>query len=296
MDPITAALNLAAMGVQVGGGIIASLMQQGKEDEARRILERAYQQYGTLDVPDLTPIAAEVLGPSAFQNLQTDPGLREAQMSALSKMRSMEDGGGFNLEDEAALNRSLNASSQAASSQAAGLQEGFAARGIGGGGAEIAAQLANQQGGANRANQTGLDVAAQAQKRYFDSIREQAAMAGGVRGQDFNEGATKASAADEIARFNAGAKTDASKFNTSLEQWQYGQQKGLADSRYDMAKDRAAVVSGQGAQQAQQVGGTAQAAGQAMQAGANLYETNKPKQQGQSQQKLDEEKWKGFNV
>jgi hypothetical protein len=77
------------------------------------------------------------------------------------------------------------------------------AMGRGGSGMELASKLMAQQGGATRAAQQGLDVAATAQERALQAIMQGGQMAGGMREQEFGEQARIAEAKDALARFNA---------------------------------------------------------------------------------------------
>ena len=263
MDPITIAM-LAAGGSQVLSGVLGYLVEQGRIDEANGILQQARDQYGNISLPKLQQAAAEVLGPSHLSQIQQDPALRSAQLNALSKFKQMEDGGGFTAEDRANLNRIQNQAAQAESAQRAALTEQMNARGIGGSGAELAMQLANSQAAANRSNQAGLDVAGQAQQRYFDAIRGRSTLAGQMRAQDWSQQAQAASAQDAIDRFNLGNRFQVAQYNNSLAQQQYANQLGQADRRYGMARDQAAAIRGDGQRAGQAIAGAGQQAGNAI--------------------------------
>jgi hypothetical protein len=70
--------------------------------------------------------------------------------------------------------------------------QNMAARGVGGSGVEIASQLANQQGAANRNSMAGTQAAADARQRAIAALMGSANIAGNVRGQD-----------SALAQFNA---------------------------------------------------------------------------------------------
>lgn len=265
---------IAAIGAAIAAGsaIVSMLVANGRQDEAMKLVEEAYNQYGSVDVPALEKVAFERLGPSAYEKIVTSPQARDAQYTALAKMKEMVEGQGLTLEDESQLNRILNATGQAASSGSQALQENFAARGIGGGGAEIAAQLANQQNAANMANQSGLDLAAQAQKRYFDSIQQNFNAGSSLRQQDWNEQSQRASAADEIARFNADAATRERLYENQRRQQEYDNQRRENDSRIQKSRDMASLKAGQGTAEAQRIANVGQAAGEATYAMGNAWD------------------------
>src|SRR5690606_37055392 len=151
---------VAAVGaaISAGSAIISMLVKNGRMDEAMALFEKAYKEHVSVDVPTLEQVAFETLGPSAYESIVTSPEARDAQYAALAQMREMVEGSCFTLADKAALNNILNTTGQQAAAGQAGLQDAFAARGIGGSGAEIAAQLSNQQNAANQANQQGLNL------------------------------------------------------------------------------------------------------------------------------------------
>lgn len=246
---------VAAVGaaISAGSAIISMLVKNGRMDEAMALVEKAYKEHGSVDVPTLEQVAFETLGPSAYESIVTSPEARDAQYAALAQMREMVEGSGFTLADKAALNNILNTTGQQAAAGQAGLQDAFAARGIGGSGAEIAAQLSNQQNAANQANQQGLNLAAQAQQRYFDSIRQNFDMGSALRNQDWAEQSQRAAAMDEIARFNAQQRTNEGIYNNNLAVQQYNMHRGEADRQMQNAYNLANLKSGNAAKQSKDI-------------------------------------------
>jgi hypothetical protein len=144
---------MAAAGVgitaQILSGLIAEALSKGDRDLAEHYLQQAAND-GNIPLPDLQKIAAETLGPSAMESVSTDPRLESAQYAALDKLQGISDAGGYTLTDEANLNRILGKTNRAANAQNAAVREDMAARGVGGSGAEVAMQLANNQAQAQR--------------------------------------------------------------------------------------------------------------------------------------------------
>lgn len=248
-------------GVSALSGLVGYLQENGKEEEAQRILAEAGRDYENMSLPRLQEISARVLGPTAFEQIRQSPEFRAAQISALDKLGEMEEGGGFNLEDKANLNRIRNSTAQANSSRQAAIQENMQARGIGGSGSELAMRLASAQGAANQENQSGLDVAASARNRYFQAVRERAGMAGQMRGQEFDEQSQLAQARDARDIFNYGAQRQNEQYNNNLRQQQFGNNMQLTDRRYGVAQDRAGALRNQGQRQGQMVAGVGNAIG-----------------------------------
>lgn len=150
-------------------------------------------------------------------NFESDPALREKQMSGMSALDEIVEGGGFTLADKANLARMQNETAQADRGRRDAIMQNMQARGMGGSGMELLAQLQSSQAATDRASQAGLDQAGMAQQRALDAIMNQGAMAGNIRGQDFGENAQRAQAADYLKTFNAKNRMDANQFNAGLD-------------------------------------------------------------------------------
>lgn len=267
------AIMVAGAGISALSGLIGYLQEQGKEEEAQRILEEAGRDYDNMSLPRLTEIANSVLGPSAFEQIRGTPEFRAAQVNALDKMGELEEGGGFNLEDKANLNKIRNNVAQANSGRQAAIMESMQARGVAGSGSELAMRLSANQDSANQENQAGLDVAASARKRYFDAIRERAGMAGSMRSQEFGEQSDIARAKDARDVFNYGAARQATEYNNGLRQQNFGNNMQLTDRRYGVAQDRAGMLRNQGQRQAQTIAGVGGAIGGGLSTFGSQYGT-----------------------
>jgi hypothetical protein len=190
--------------------------------------------YTAADLTAIDPYEAalqEVItqGPSALSQISTDPQVRAKQMIALEKMAGIADEG-LRPEDEARLEQALQRSRMQERGAREAILQDMQARGTSGSGLELAAQLANQQGAAERARMEALDINALASQRALEALAQSGDMAGQLRGQDWREAAAKAEAQDAIARFNAqqsanvqaanvAAKNEAAQlaYNTALE-------------------------------------------------------------------------------
>lgn len=266
MVPLT--MMAIGMGVSALSGLVGYLVESGREAEAEAIMERARGLYDNITPAQLNDIAAEVLGPSEFSKIRVDPRYEQAQNEALAKMEEMEEGGGFTLEDTANLNRVQNqlARNEMASRQA--ILENMRSRGVAGSGAELAMELSASQANADRAQQAGLDVAAQAQRRYFDAIRGRGDFASQMRSQAWNEQAAAASAQDAINRFNMGHRFDVARYNNDMAQQRYNNEMALRDRRYGMERDRADAKRQSGQRQSETIGGVGGAVGGGFMRGA----------------------------
>jgi hypothetical protein len=177
----------------------AELMRMGMPpDMAREIVYKEFQKAGTL-TPEMEQ---EInLGVSEVAQIQEDPSLRNAQTSALNIL-AQKGQTGFSPEDQAALNAVRDEINREAQAKQQTIMQNFQQRGMGGAGAELAAQLMEAQGSSNRMSREGIDVAGAASQRALEAMRQSAALGGDIRGQDFNVANTKASAKDQFQRFN----------------------------------------------------------------------------------------------
>jgi hypothetical protein len=265
MDPTLIAGGVG-VGAQVLSGIIGQLISQGDRDRAFALLQQAAQA-GNVPLPDLQKIAAEQLGPSAMESLQTDPNLRSAQISALDRLQQIGDEGGMLLSDKANLNRIDQQVAREAASRNQGITDDMQARGVGGSGAEFAMRQAANQATDQRLADTGMDVAAQAQQRALDAIMQRGQMAGQVRGQDFGEQSQVAQAKDLISRYNADSRSKANYYNAGLSQQDYENRLGRADRQAQNYRDQANYYQGEANRKANIAGST----GNAVAYGAGAY-------------------------
>lgn len=175
----------------IAGGLFGGNSAKKKAEQARKAA-----------LADIANTNAE-MGDSAFGGVNADPSLVAAQRSVLQRMMQEGNRQGLGLEDRVALNQAQNQIAQQERGAREAVLQNYAARGMGGSGAELAASLQNQQGAAGRAAGFGADAAASARQRQLAALAQSGTMAGQQREQGFGEQATKASATDAAARFNA---------------------------------------------------------------------------------------------
>lgn len=164
------------------------------------------------------PVEAErsalvTAGPSAMEDITTDPRLKDQQLASLAALKDLADNGGMNAQDVANLERVKSEVGQADRGRRDAIMQNAAARGMGGGGMELLAQLSSSQAATDRNAQQGLDISGMAQARALDAMMKGGALAGDVRGQDFGEQSAVAQAKDAITKFNASNATSNNQFN-----------------------------------------------------------------------------------
>lgn len=153
---------------------------------------------------------------SEFENIQSDPRLKNDQMAALGALQDLANNGGMNATDRANLSRIQSEAAQADRGRREAIQQGMASRGMGGSGMNLLAQLQSSQAATDRQAQQGLDIAGMAQQRALEAMMQGGQLAGNIRGQDFSEAAQRASALDHINQFNASNKLSNDWNNTNM--------------------------------------------------------------------------------
>lgn len=258
MSKINSGISGATAGASMGGPWGAALggaagFLMGSDDDSGKMYEDMLKQAQSIPLPVLKEYYPELyqqvvslnpeletavnLGPSEMGGIATDPKLRQAQMDALSKLQEVGAAGGRDaqfLSDQARLESDINTNN--AGNQGA-IMQNLATRGMSGGGSELVARNLSAQQSSNRQAQMSMDANAQAQKRALDAIMQSGQLGGQMQNQDFNQQAQKASAADEINRFNAANKQQVMSNNTATknnaQQWNAQNTQGLSDKNTD---------------------------------------------------------------
>jgi hypothetical protein len=217
------------------GGVIGSLMGAGDKKAG---MEQQLQNYKMgLDYLKNTK---EEAGNSAIENVAMNPALQAAQMSALGALQGEAASGGMTAQDRATQQQSMDAIAQQERGQREAIMQNQAARNTGGGGAGLAAQLAAQQGAAQRNSMAGTQQVADSRQRALQAMAGAGGLAGNIRGQSFGEQSNIAQAKDLINQFNAGQRL---KKSTGVQ----GAYTGLGDIYNTQGKEKAADTAALGA-------------------------------------------------
>lgn len=251
------------------GGLIGDSEGSGDRQKAKRLQQDALNEIMGLKLPtieelqiqmeelrsqgQLTPEMEEAFNQQASELAQIsgDPRLKDAQMSALTKMQQIGQDG-LGAQDRLRINdvrRNVAQDQQAAD---AAIMQSMNARGAGGSGVELAQRLISGQGQANRASMQGDQIAAQANQQALDAIMKSGQLGGDIRTQDFSEEARKAEAQDVINRFNTANRQNVSSNNVGLrnraQEVNLGEKQRIADSntntRNSQQKYNKEVISG----------------------------------------------------
>ena len=139
---------------------------------------------------------------SSMNNIKEDPNLKKQQMGALSALEELGQGGLTDM-DRADINRVQTQSDTASRGKRDAIMQNAQARGMGGSGMSIMAQLQNQQDAASNQSQRDMDITALSKNRSLDALIQGGNLAGNMQNQNFNQQAQVAGANDAISRFNA---------------------------------------------------------------------------------------------
>ena len=215
-------MAIASVAAPVIGGIMGGGAAAKDRAQQKKMIKRALEELEKVGVPpDLSgPLLlkeferAGVYSPELEEDLSSsmqesqvakiteDPALKAAQMQALTSMQQRAKVG-LSAEDRAALNQVRSEVQRDSEAKRQQIMQTMQARGQGGGGADLMAQLQSAQGAADQAAAGSDTLMAQAQQRALEALGQSGRMAGDVRAQDFGVEETKARALDERNRFLA---------------------------------------------------------------------------------------------
>lgn len=206
----------------VGGGLVGALSDDGPDLQAI---------YGDLDIPTVEKlIAAGRLNGTAYDQIREDPATREAQMRALAYLQNVGSAGGMDLQSRAAQDQAMQRQAQRDRAARMAVLNNMASRGMRGGGAELAASLADQQSSANANAMASTQAAAQARSRALQAFINSGQLGGQVRGQDWSNASQRAEARDAIARFNS--QNARSAYSQNMD-WQLAKARGMAGAEQE---------------------------------------------------------------
>ena len=201
-------------------GLFQSLFGNATSDAAQKARQDALNAFNAIQTPELkalqvqlqnevvagtlTPEQAEssLLSSNAFNQIATDPSLVGAQKQAIQQLQQIGTQGGLTAVDKAQLNDINNAQNQQNQSQNAATMQQAQQRGMGNSDLNAVNQLVNEQGSADRAANSGLNVAAQAQARALQALQGAGTQAGQLQGQEYGQAANAAQAQNAIDLFN----------------------------------------------------------------------------------------------
>lgn len=264
-DPASLAIGGAGMLlstiVPMITGAIAENETRGDREKGQQALQKAIDEIMTIGAPPdmaraiilkefknagvYTPKLEEAVTQSTSkvaEMQERDPSLREAQKSALSAYQEL-GRTGLSAEDRLALRTAQQQAETANRGRLESIKQSMAQRGMGGGGAELAAQLASAQS-ANEALSMSADrQAAQAQQARLGALAQMSGLGGQMRSQDWGQDTQRAQAADELERFNTLQRSGVQQRNIASQNqgslYNLQQQQRIMDANTSQANEEA---------------------------------------------------------
>lgn len=223
---VAAAIAIAVVGAaaSITATEIAAAKARGDHEEAMRLRNEAASKYNAVDLAHIDRLVAEQLGETELSSIKNDPSIREAQMSALEKFKTLMNNNGEDAQSRMAFMKAQSEAGRVQSGMEGRLQQQMAQRGLAGSGMEYAGQLQTQQAGLQRASEMQTQAAADSANRAFGAAQQAGGLAGSIRGQDYQQASDRAKAQDSINRFNAEARDSAGRFNNMIDQMRYDNQ------------------------------------------------------------------------
>lgn len=212
-------------------------------------LEDAKAAYGALKPPTLTqehPDYASVTEqtPTDMGTISVDPAYKSAQMDQLAALSNLAKNGGRSAASDAELARTQAAEQQNARGQRGAVMQNAAARGMGGSGAELVAQLSANQNAQNNQNAEDLGTLGNEANTAINAGMGAANIGSNLENTDYSQAANKAQAQDAINRFNASNKTANSQYNTGTGNAAQQYNTGLQQTGYQNQVQKQAGIAG----------------------------------------------------
>jgi hypothetical protein len=232
------------------------LSRQALEELKKLYVPTVAEQQVTLTNPELAGLLdAQQLDGTALEGVSTDPRLKQAQLRALEELSGLSQQG-LGAEDRAAFNQLQRESAAQAQAQSQQVLQNAAARGTLDSGSTVMAQLLAGQQAANRTQQGGEQLAAQAAAARRQALGQYSDLSSNLANTDFAQKAQIANAKDTINQFNSQQRTGAQQFNLTNQQNINNQKasnanqqemynKGLIQQKFQNDMSKATGVAGQ---------------------------------------------------
>lgn len=181
---------------------------------------------------------------SALAGARSSEESRAAQSMALAQLQDVAQGG-LTEADRAmmALGRQQVGQQMRAARDAD--MQALQARGMGGSGAALASMLSAQQGGAMGAATADAQMQIAAQQRALAAMQQSGDLGTQMRGQSFNEEATRGSAIDDFNRWQTDYQRDRERMNTDRRNQTHESRAGSRQQAYENRERMAALRTGQ---------------------------------------------------
>lgn len=203
------------------------------------------------------------LGPSAFEGIEEDPVLRQAQVDAMNSLLADAQAGGLSAGDLARIEEANIQGARQERAQRDALAQQFASRGQGGSGFNQAQALLNSQGGADQRAAQQRAITSQAEQLALQKMLQGQQIAGGIRQDDYAKEANRAQAADLINQYNNNLANQQAQINQQAQLQPFQNMFNITSARAGGLQNAANLYNDISRQRGQNVGQGLQAAGNA---------------------------------
>lgn len=155
---------------------------------------------------------APELGNTEMDGITLDPRMKDFEMRALADLEQISKDG-LSARDQADLAQLESQVNRQNAGRTGAIQQSMAARGMGGSGLELVAQMQANQDATERQALASLEKAAMAQEGRRGATAQLGAQAGQMSARDFQQQAQRAAAQDAINRFNVANQTQTQMYN-----------------------------------------------------------------------------------
>lgn len=227
--------NIAVLAGAAGKGGLGEYKQI--PDLWRKLKESDFD-FRSLSAPELQVLAQyspelyQAVVPREFQQVQDSPGLRQTQMGALDRLQQASTGDLPILERQAQQQAQRGILGSYKTAQEDALQQ-LAQRGRLGAGDEIQARLAAGSQAQNLAADMGSQIAGDNANRRLGLQQTVGQMAGGLRGQDFQNRLANAEITNRFNELAAGYQNQAAQYNAGARERAQGAREGLKQNVAD---------------------------------------------------------------
>lgn len=226
-------------------GFGTSDAQQAAQDN----LKAAQASYGNLTPPELTEENPDLVqnvsaGPSEMGNISVNPADKEAQTAQLAALGSLAANGGRNAASDYNLSQIQGQEGAQAKGQRDAVMQNMQARGMGGSGADLIAQLSANQSAQSNANNQSMGVLANEANTALSAGQSAANIGSQMQSQDFGEQSAKAQAQDAINKFNTQNMNSNNQYNAQIGNQAQQYNTGLQQTGYQNQAQKAAGMAG----------------------------------------------------
>lgn len=218
--------QVASGGTGLAADAIFSLIGQaqasGDWQKATALYQQYLQQVQNTTAPDWQNQNAQTQDSNYL--ISGDGQGKSAQSQAIQQLQSLASQGGLDAQARQANQQVLSQQDQNDQAQRGALMQSYARKGMGGSNAELGAALQGQQGNANAARDSGLNIAGQARQRALSALTQSGQLGTSMRGQDIGVEQANQSAQTARDQFNAKMRSAADQNNAQGRLDTYGAQ------------------------------------------------------------------------